>query len=712
MAIPFELVQQTVERYQNREEIREANVSKIEAGRLFEADSPKRVQQRLNRLSKDPLVSTVITEARTQQANFTESVVLSQEDFNRIVQEQVIGQNDLMGLAYLEFALQVSRSIGRVVIRNSRLRVTGYGTGFMVSPQLLLTNNHVLPSPDYARFSLIEFNYQSSITGQILQPHTFELDSDTLFLTDKSLDFTLVSVRENASGAPLKTFGWNRLIEEQGKVILGEYVNIIQHPEGKPKQIALRENRVVDLFDNFLHYVTDTAYGSSGSPVFNDQWEVVGLHHSGVPSKDKSGNILTIDGQVWTRGTGEDRIAWKANEGIRISKVVQYIKQQSLSFDQRRLREAMFDEQPTLPITSTTQESENMSQYQSEPEIGSDGSVTWTIPLQVSIRLGGIPVTPSPSSIHSDVTPSKPGQGNNQVKLDFTQDPEIAKDLELLERARNGEIPYYDADADAEDREQYYGSLLDDANDLSRKELFKRLKELLQSSHTTQLTYNPKSRVYPWVDLQPDFMIRSIYSQLIFEPTEIIQEDFEIEKERQSRIQELAPSGSDTAKLLETLDFLESDLPYNCEHVVPQSWFNKREPMKGDLHHLFSCEVECNSFRGNTPFFDFDNFGEALRTNCGMLERKNLKFEPEHGKGEVARATLYFLVRYPGLINESSSEYTEDRLDILLRWHERFPVTEHEKHRNAAIFKKQGNRNPFIDFPEWAAKVDLSLGLG
>jgi endonuclease I len=135
-----------------------------------------------------------------------------------------------------------------------------------------------------------------------------------------------------------------------------------------------------------------------------------------------------------------------------------------------------------------------------------------------------------------------------------------------------------------------------------------------------------------------------------------------------------------------------------------------KEPMRGDLHHLFACEVACNSFRSNTPFYDFPDFEEAIRTNCGKSEGN--KFEPSNGKGEVARATLYFLLRYPGQIDDRSNEYEAQRLETLLKWHQDFPVTEHEKHRNMAIYKKQGNRNPLIDFPEWADEIDFRLGLG
>ncbi len=58
------------------------------------------------------------------------------------------------------------------------------------------------------------------------------------------------------------------------------------------------------------------------------------------------------------------------------------------------------------------------------------------------------------------------------------------------------------------------------------------------------------------------------------------------------------------------IDEIENSLPYNCEHVVPQSWFNKRNPMKGDLHHLFACESRCNSFRSNIPYYrHFADYG-------------------------------------------------------------------------------------------------------
>jgi len=130
--------------------------------------------------------------------------------------------------------------------------------------------------------------------------------------------------------------------------------------------------------------------------------------------------------------------------------------------------------------------------------------------------------------------------------------------------------------------------------------------------------------------------------------------------------------------------------------------------MKGDLHHLFTCEWGCNSFRGNTPYFDFPDFEEKDRDQCGR--RVEDRFEPSSGKGAVARATLYFLVRYPDQIGDAERELQVARLPTILAWHTAFPVTDYERHRNAAIGDMQGNRNPFVDRPELVDQVDFAQG--
>ena len=75
-----------------------------------------------------------------------------------------------------------------------------FGTGFLVSPRLLLTNNHVLPDRDVAAASRVEFNYQRSLDGSMARSVVFELDPDTLFVSSpvKELDFALVAIRDRS----------------------------------------------------------------------------------------------------------------------------------------------------------------------------------------------------------------------------------------------------------------------------------------------------------------------------------------------------------------------------------------------------------------------------------------------------------------------------------------------------------------------------------
>ena len=101
---------------------------------------------------------------------------------------------------------------------------------------------------------------------------------------------------------------------------------------------------------------------------------------------------------------------------------------------------------------------------------------------------------------------------------------------------------------------------------------------------------------------------------------------------------------------------------------------------------------------------------EVVRTGCGRREAN--KFQPTAGLGAVARATLYFLLRYPGAIRRGPTTYTEERIKMLLGWHKEVPVSMYERHRNQTIYEIQGNRNPLIDHPEWADKIDFLAGLG
>ncbi|SDK60957.1 DNA/RNA non-specific endonuclease [Nonomuraea jiangxiensis] len=294
-----------------------------EPGGIALADDPARVATRIDRLSRyhpdvRP-VSPAALAAGEPAAMAAAGVVL----------ERIIQTNDLLGVAYLDGGVAAARAVGRISIRDSRGRLVGYGTGTLVSPELLLTNHHVLSDAGTAEPSIVEFDYQDGIDGRPLPLQGLPLDPGRFFLADERLDIALVAVQANA--AQLASYGFNRLVEAEGKAIVGDFVTIIQHPRGEKKQIALRENRIVDVADLFLHYETDTDPGSSGSPVFNDQWEIVGLHHASVPAP------------------GRDELGGIVNEGIRVSRLLAFLRDQRLPSAQQALLDRVFTQRITLP---------------------------------------------------------------------------------------------------------------------------------------------------------------------------------------------------------------------------------------------------------------------------------------------------------------------------------------------------------------------------
>jgi endonuclease G, mitochondrial len=316
-------------------------------------------------------------------------------------------------------------------------------------------------------------------------------------------------------------------------------------------------------------------------------------------------------------------------------------------------------------------------------------SVTWTIPIQVSIRIDAPAGAPAATSTTAGGTRT-------------TTDPALAEALAELEAGRSRK--YYDADADGQARDEYYRNVRDNLTPAAR---YRVLSTLLSDTHASTPPYKPARHVYPWVDLRPNRKLSSIYSGREFEPEELIRRDAATEARREEALAARRAEGIG-AEALEAFEAeLEATMPFNCEHVVPQSWFGKEEPMRGDLHHLFACEPRCNSFRGNTPYFDFAGSEEAVMTDCGR--REGNRFEPKGGHGTVARATLYFLLRFPGEI-DGTGEFPADRLQTLLAWHAAEPPGEYERHRNWAIAEKQGNRNPLIDFPNWAGQIDFRFG--
>lgn len=147
----------------------------------------------------------------------------------------------------------------------------------------------------------------------------------------------------------------------------------------------------------------------------------------------------------------------------------------------------------------------------------------------------------------------------------------------------------------------------------------------------------------------------------------------------------------------------------NTEHTWPQSKGSRREPFRGDIHHLYPTDSKANSTRSNYPFGEV--VGESVREDCtaskvgrmidpetGEPTRQRAYQPPLEHRGNVARAMFYAAAFYAYKISDLQEYY-------LKKWHFEDPVTALDVERNDQIQAAQGNRNPFIDFPELANRI-------
>lgn len=307
----FEAILAAGQRWNQRQAQRRETNTKLSENGAGGADSPER--QSLY-AARELLRSTAV--AKRREGNLPIGI------------ERIIGPSiDLIEFAPSEAARQAGQPVARIVVTPEKgYQAEGLATGFLISPRLLITNHHVLPSRSSAVGLSANFHYETDEHG-VQSGAIFELAPDDFYLSNKELDFAIVAVSpKSIDGQPIEALGLIRLIEATPKILLGQPVNIIQHPNGGPKQYAVADNRLIDILDSgFLHYSTDTLPGSSGSPAFNKSWELVALHHSGVP-EIKNGQIWSKKGIPWdTEKMNDEDINWVANEGIRVSTIVKFL---------------------------------------------------------------------------------------------------------------------------------------------------------------------------------------------------------------------------------------------------------------------------------------------------------------------------------------------------------------------------------------------------
>lgn len=236
------------------------------------------------------------------------------------------GSVDFLPFSFLEEGVVRGNCVSRVEVRKQSplgTEVLGHGTGFLIATDLLMTNAHVLKNAAIAERSRAQFRYEIDMSGSEKDVDNWSLDPNSFFVTSPKdeLDFTIVRVKQRDGKKAGEVYSFVPLRADD-RVKVGERINVIQHPKSRRKEVVLYENHITGFFeDEFVHYAADTLKGSSGAPVFNQQWDLVALHHSGVFKKDGNGDYVVVDGEY----------VYEANEGVRVSRIVEFLRSEKVS---------------------------------------------------------------------------------------------------------------------------------------------------------------------------------------------------------------------------------------------------------------------------------------------------------------------------------------------------------------------------------------------
>ncbi|MGF1475009.1 MAG: trypsin-like serine peptidase [Geminicoccaceae bacterium] len=252
--------------------------------------------------------------------------------------ERIVDRRNFLPAHFLTEGAEVQKAVARVKIGG------GFGTGSLISNSLLLTNNHVIPSKQVANTAEAQFNFQLDESGAALAPDVYRCVPDSFFYTNRSLDFTIVRLRGRRLHQPTLPVTPPFTVDNQAVIgatgpaiinpplqlpnlfitpgmrwghlslptrpltyVLNSFINIIQHPSARRKEVALQENVIDRVLTNAIRYTTDTEPGSSGSPVFDNKWDLVALHNAGG---DRNNGV------------------WINNNGIRADRIVADLRSQ------------------------------------------------------------------------------------------------------------------------------------------------------------------------------------------------------------------------------------------------------------------------------------------------------------------------------------------------------------------------------------------------
>lgn len=245
------------------------------------------------------------------------------------VKEASVHRDDMVAYSFLSAGRAAGESVARVQVQRhdngAQTKLPGgqpeihHGTGWLLAPDILMTNHHVINARKAGEpnASLTDLELQAKNTSV-----QFDFDADTMVGTlvaasgleafDVDLDYAILRLEKPAGRSPLSVS--RDKIDASNDFYIA--VNIIQHPNGGPKKVALRNNLVYDSKFPKVRYFTDTEHGSSGSPVFNDSWQVVALHRA-------SSFVENVKFQ--------GRLTGWVNEGTQLAAILEHLKLKNAS---------------------------------------------------------------------------------------------------------------------------------------------------------------------------------------------------------------------------------------------------------------------------------------------------------------------------------------------------------------------------------------------
>jgi V8-like Glu-specific endopeptidase len=251
-----------------------------------------------------------------------------------VLEEIIHSEDNFLDINFLYGAIYGAQAVCLIEIPKGE----PVGTGFLINHDILLTNQHVIKNINYleeavARFEFLKDSSAVRSGGRVIKilPDLYEsspqaeLDYALVRLESPPLDYLAADLPKE--GKTIKEFVASKqhrgYLSLQDRFIRGhERVNIVQHPNGDAMKVVLTQNYVVsDMTETRVQYVADTMKGSSGSPVFNQKWEVVALHHSGGPYPPDSPDVQAK--KAWK---GQYRV----NEGIPVRAILKDLRDRNL----------------------------------------------------------------------------------------------------------------------------------------------------------------------------------------------------------------------------------------------------------------------------------------------------------------------------------------------------------------------------------------------